>query len=267
MLKRLVFCGECGQPMFCITRKSGRKGDGPLKRRYQCRAQVESRGTCSAHYVPAELAEQRVLQHLELFVNDDLSSWLAERLSERSAECDARQDALDGAKAGLAVLDTRREKLFAKYLELVEAESPQAHYALEPVAKLDAEREAQRQAIGEAQAALSEFTGEPNTDAVLDLYNELHDLVSGKIARARGVAEVNAALHDSLMGVWLGFDGETLTAEVRLRPTGDEDRDDLMAVLFDDLFGGELHPTPELIEHQGAQLRSPFHNAQPPSPS
>ncbi len=269
MLKRLVFCGECGRPMYCITRKSGRKRDGPLKRRYQCSAQMESRETCQAHYVPADLAESRILEHLELFVGD-VEGWIAERLSERSAEHDARQSAVDAAKAALAVLDVRRDKLFAEYQRLVDEGDPLARYALEPVSELDAERDTQERAIGGAEAALAEFTGEADADVVLDFYNGLRDLVTGKIAKAQGAAEINAVLHDHLTGVWLRFDGATLDAQVKVRMVGE--LGDVYAELFEDVFAGRepwiyasqrelLEPEPETINP------SRFCSAQPPAAS
>jgi DNA invertase Pin-like site-specific DNA recombinase len=270
MLKRLVFCGDCGRPMYCITRKSGRNGDGPLKRLYQCSAQVESRGSCQAHYVPADLAESRILEHLKLFVGD-VEGWIAERLSERSAEHEARRSAVDAAKATLAVMDVRRDKLFAEYQRLVDESDPLARYALEPVSELDTERDTQERAIGEAEAALSEFTGEADADAVLDFYNGLRDLVTGKIAKAQGVAEINAVLHDHLTGIWLRFDGATLDAQVKVRMVGQ--LADVTAELFEDVFAGRepwiyayqrelLEPQPETIN-----LGSRFRSVQPPCPS
>jgi hypothetical protein len=46
------------------------------------------------------------------------------------------------------------------------------------------------------------------------------------------VAEINAALHDSLLGVWLGYDGMTLTADIKVRPSGLDDYDVAVAELF-----------------------------------
>ena len=241
MLRRLVFCAECDEPMYSIVRHG--------KRIYHCAAQAQRRGTCSSLKIPADLAERRILEHLYLFV-EDVEGWIAERLSERSGEHEARQQAVDASKAALAVLDAKRAKLFAEYQRLVDEGDPLARYALEPVVKLDQEREGQQRAISEAEAVLSEFdSGSVAADAALDFYNAVVDLVEGRIAQASGVADINAALHDSLTGVWLGFDDKTLMAEVRLRPTGDDDLDTVVAELF-----GVLDPDPAMVEYTRRQL-------------
>jgi site-specific DNA recombinase len=252
MLRRLAFCLDCGRPMYAMTRRSGGKRTGPLFRTYQCQGRCGSRGTCNAPAVPADLAEQRVLEHLDLFVGGDLSGFIAERLAERAGERTALQNALDAEKARLAVLDGQRTKHMDEYHRLVQADDPLARYALEPVAKLDAERERQIEAIGGAEAMLAEWTGEANVDGALDFYNGVRDLVQGRIAKAEGVAEINAALHDSLTGVWLRFDGERLTAEFKLRPTGDPDLD---AVIVE-VFGSELKPMPGMLAEQAQMIAS-----------
>ena len=53
--------------------------------------------------------------------------------------------------------------------------------------------------------------------------------------KAEGIAEINAALRDSLIGVWLAYDGDTLTADIRVRPTGMPEHDALVTELFGSL--------------------------------
>jgi hypothetical protein len=55
---------------------------------------------------------------------------------------------------------------------------------------------------------------------VLDFYNGLREFVTGEIAKAQGVAGINAVLHDHLTGLWPRFHGTTLDAEVKARMTG-----------------------------------------------
>jgi hypothetical protein len=86
-------------------------------------------------------------------------------------------------------------------------------------------------------------TAELSADAVLDWYGRMRDLVTGSMARADGVAEINAALHDSLMGVWMAYDGETLRADVRIRPSGMPECDPAVTELF-----GQLASREELID-------------------
>jgi hypothetical protein len=50
---------------------------------------------------------------------------------------------------------------------------------------------------------LSEFEAPSDVDAVLDDYSQVADVVRGKIAAARGVPEINAALSTIIAGIWL----------------------------------------------------------------
>jgi hypothetical protein len=85
---------------------------------------------------------------------------------------------------------------------------------------------------------------------VLDFYERIVGFVKGRIAECSGIEEINAALHDALTGAWLTYDGKTLTAEVRLRSTGDEDLDEVVQEMF-----GTLESDPEMIEFERCRLR------------
>ena len=95
-----------------------------------------------------------------------------------------------------------RERHFAEYRKMVEADDDLARYALEEVQRIDAEREAQSKVIAQAEAVVSEWTGPPDLDAALDFYRGLTDLVNGKVREARGAKELNDALHEVLAGIW-----------------------------------------------------------------
>jgi DNA invertase Pin-like site-specific DNA recombinase len=249
MLRRLVFCGECGEPMYSLMRHG--------KRIYHCAAQAQRRGTCSSLKVSADIAEERILEHLELFIGD-VGGWIEDQLAEASGEQKARQASVDAAKTQLAVLDRQREKLMAEYERLVAEDDPLARYALEPVAKLDQERQRQEQAITDTEALLSEWTDEPDTDRVLDFYNRVVDLVRGRVAHATGIAEINEALHDALTGVWLRYDGQTLMAEIKLRVIEwDENFVEDFECAAAEVFGPTwkmLPPEPEMIEYRQREL-------------
>ena len=192
MLRRLVWCADCGEVAYSIVHHG--------KRFYRCKASLRYTGTCEAPPIPAELVEEHVLNHLELFLGEDLETWIGERMAERSGERTALQKALDAEKTHCSGLERQRAKLMAEYERLALADDPLARYALEPVARLDADIEAEQQRIGDAEAQLAEWTAKINADGVLDWYTRIRDLVRGRIAKAEGVAEINAALHDSLMG-------------------------------------------------------------------
>ena len=235
VLRRLAFCLVCGRPMYSMTRRTGAKRTGPLYRTYQCRGRCGSRGTCDARPVPADIAEERILAHLSLFVGD-VQTWIGERLADRSSERTARQEALDALKAKLAALDRRREERMSELADIGVSK-----IGLEVIERIDAQRESSREEIADAEAALGEWTGTLSADAILDFYESVVDLVEGRISKANGVVEINAALLDSLAGVWMRFDGETLTAQVQFRPTGDEDLDGIAA----ELLGAQV----EILDH------------------
>jgi hypothetical protein len=258
MLRRLAFCLTCGRPMYAMTRRTGGKRTGPLYRTYQCRGRCGSRGTCDARPVPADIAEERILEHLSLFVGD-VDAWVGERLADRSSEQTARQEALDTLKAKLAVLDRQRDQRMSELADIGVSK-----IGLEVIERIDAQRESLRGDIADAEAALGEWTGVLDSDAITAFYAGIVDLVHGRIAKANGVAEVNAALHDSLTGVWMRFDGDTLHAEIRLRPTGDPDLD----IVAGELFGAEadgLIDTSQLPSTQPISKESTTRKSSTPS--
>ena len=114
---------------------------------------------------------------------------------------------------------------------------------LEVIERIDAERAIRQREIEEAEAVLSEWTAKFSADSALDFYNRIVDVVHGRVAKAQGVADINAVLHDTLLGVWLGFDGRTMTADIKVRPSGLDEYDAAVADLF-----GTLGPWREAIE-------------------
>jgi DNA invertase Pin-like site-specific DNA recombinase len=219
MLRRLAFCGECGQPVYSLVRHG--------KRIYECRTRVRGTGTCDAQAIPADLVEARVLDHLSLFLEDDLDIWIGEQLAQRSDEQVALQSAVDAKRLALLSLEARREQRMAE-LENVGITA----VGLEVIDRIDRDHAALRADIDDGEAVLSEWTARVSADGVLDFYTRLRDLVSGRVARADGVAEINAILHDSLRGIWLAYDGETLSADIRVRPSGDPVCDLAVTELF-----------------------------------
>ena len=220
MLRRLSFCGECGQPVYAIVRHGVRL--------YCCRAQVRNTGTCSSRPISADEVEQRILDHLSLFLADDLETWIRDRIAERTDEQRSLQGVLDAKRQELADLDALREERMAELIE----HGITSPVAFELIERIDRQREVLQREIDDADAVLSEWTGQLSVDGVLDFYDRLVDLVKGRVAKADGIAEINAALHDSLLGVWLTYDGDTLTADIEVRPSGIPEIDAAVAELF-----------------------------------
>jgi len=206
-LHGVLFCAVCGAPMWT------RSDHG---RRYQCRNARRNTGLCTAPPIPATVIEKHVLRHLSTFIGS-VEDWLGERAAQRTVEQQQREAVLDRERAALADLDKQRTRHFAEYDKLVAAGSDVAHLALERVAKFDADRERQQQRIAEAEAVAAEWSGPPDLDAALDFYNGLVDLTQGRVAKAQGALELNAALHDVLAGVWVKLDEGRLHAWFQLR--------------------------------------------------
>jgi DNA invertase Pin-like site-specific DNA recombinase len=239
MLKGVAFC-TCGAPLYS-TRKWLTGGE----RAYVCRERMQATGLCRSRVIPAQMAEQRVLEHLTLFVGD-VDEWIGEQLTERQAAAAARERRVDELLAQLAVLDKQREQRMAELREV--GITP---LGLEVVEGIDRERAFAAMQIDDAKAALAEWDAELDSNAIVAYYAGLVDLVKGRVARAQGVEDVNRALHESLTGIWLSLTNKTLTAQVRLRPTGDDDLD----VVAESLFG-TLRPEPEWLALQSPNPRS-----------
>ena len=219
MLRRLAFCGHegCGEPLYSVVRHG--------KRIYACKAQMRATGTCDARPIPADIAEQQVLDHLSLFVGD-LQGWIGEQLAQRTDERDELEHALEARGRALASLDALRERRMAELTEVgITA------IGLEVIERIDADRDGAATAVEDIEARLGEWTA-PTTDTVLAYYERLIEFIRGKVAKADGTAAINAALHDALVGVWMSYDGADLHAEVRVRPSDIPEYDALVAALY-----------------------------------
>jgi DNA invertase Pin-like site-specific DNA recombinase len=234
MLAGLTFCRACGAPMRVRRYWNG-------TRVYRCRNTLEGIGLCKSRPVRAEVAEQHVLEHLHWFIGS-VEVWLAEKVQERSDEQRRREAAVQRERAALDGLDLKRERLFSEYEALVAEGDRLARLVLERIDRVDRERETQRQAITEAEAVISEWTGGPDTDAALDYYNAIVGVIEGKVSAAKGVKELNAALATVIAGVWVSVEHETLHAEFQLRPLPDDPTgpNALAQILSQDLAGRRM---------------------------
>jgi DNA invertase Pin-like site-specific DNA recombinase len=210
VLRGVAFCRSCGASMF--TRRQA------IGRAYVCRNRRQGTGLCSAPPVPAGLVESHVLRHLDVFVGS-VEGWMGEQVEQRTVEHRAREAALNEERKALAALDRERELHVAEFRRQVAEGRSTAYIASEEVERIDRERDAQQQAITEAEAIIAEWSGPPDVDAALDYYGEIVDLVRGRIARAEGAEALNRALAQVLTGLWIGLDGDELHADFELRIT------------------------------------------------
>jgi hypothetical protein len=231
ILRGLVFCGECGAAMY--ARKDSRS--------YVCRNKRLNTGTCPSCAFKAKLLERHVLDHLDTFVGS-VEEWIEAKAAERGDEQQVRQAELDRQQSTLTALDRTRERHWTQYRQMVADGDRLARYALEEVERIDGARAQQQQAISEAEAVLSEWTGPPDVDAALDYYNQLVDLIDGRVSQAEGAEALNAALADVLAGIWVRRDGDRLHAEFELRVLPDDPTapNGLAQVLSHDLAGRRM---------------------------
>jgi hypothetical protein len=111
---------------------------------------------------------------------------------------------------------------------LDEGEEELADTALREVARIERERDQLAEALANAELHLAEWQ-DPDLDAALDYYKELHDAIAGRIANAKSVRDLNAALVTVLEGVWLHTVdeptlGRVLLAQFMLRGSEDAGR-------------------------------------------
>jgi DNA invertase Pin-like site-specific DNA recombinase len=195
LLKGIAFCGDCRAPRYVGANTKG-------VRFYICRTRGRGTGQCTARAIPAEQVEMHVMNHLRSFVGT-VEDWLRQQASERDRGALTREAQLDRERAELAEIDRKRSLVFADYERMVADGDPLARYALESLAGIDQRRDRQQQQIEAAQAVLAEWTGPADTDAALDYYGRILDVIQGKVSQAQGVRELNAALASVIAGLWM----------------------------------------------------------------
>jgi hypothetical protein len=71
--------------------------------------------------------------------------------------------------------------------------------------------------VAEAEARVAEWTAHPDVDAALDYYAQVYELINGRLAKARGAAEVNAALRELLADLTVDVRGDVIVVRFVLR--------------------------------------------------
>lgn len=126
------------------------------------------------------------------------------------------------------------------YSKLVDEGASTAYIALEEVERIDRERVNHRRQIAEIEATVAEWSGPPDVDAALDFYNELVDLMRGRIAEAEGAGDLRRELQRVLAGLWAEIADGQLKAEFALRVIDEPPEDGLRQVLARELGGRRM---------------------------
>jgi hypothetical protein len=194
LLRRIGFCGHCGQSLYTRRLASGRH--------YICAAVRESRGTCDAAAIPADVAEAQVLARLQTFVGD-VEKWIASRAADADSERELFACAVQDQRAKLAHMERRLERARAQHDRLLDAGDVElGAAALREVTRIETERDEQARSLAQAEQHLSAWET-PDVDAALDYYTELRDAIAGRVQQAQSVRDLNAALRTVLEGIWL----------------------------------------------------------------
>ena len=109
LLQGVATCGHCGESLYTRADRGT----------YACKAVRESRGTCEARPIPAEQAEQLVLDHLGDFVGG-LEEWLAGRARETIHDREKFAKTLEDQRRELRNLDHRAQKAEEQYERLLD---------------------------------------------------------------------------------------------------------------------------------------------------
>ena len=205
VLAGVAFCGHCGERMY--MRRAG------TSRHYRCKHAME--GACNAPSVRADVAEAHVLMHLQTVVGEQLHAWLAERAVEHVAQRDALVAAAGRERARLRVLERTLQRATGQHRRLLDEDPSLADAALRQVATLDADVDAARQAVGDAEARAAEFAVAPDQRAAFDHLSHLSALLGGRLSEAKGGAAINGVLRSAVEGVWLRVEGGVLHADMR----------------------------------------------------
>lgn len=194
LLRRLGFCGHCGQSLYTRRLAAGRT--------YICAAVRESRGTCNAAAIPADVAEAQVLARLQTFVGD-VEQWIADRAADADHERELFARGLQDQRAKLAQLERRLERARAQHDRFLdEGDEALAVAALREVTRIELEGDQHARSLAQAEQHFTEWQA-PDVDAALDYYTELRDAIAGRVQHAQSIRDLNAALRTVLEGVWL----------------------------------------------------------------
>jgi Recombinase/Resolvase, N terminal domain/Recombinase zinc beta ribbon domain len=207
LLRGIANCGRCGAPLY--TRAD--------RRTYVCKAVREGHGTCGAAPIPAEQAEQLVLDHLDGFVGG-VEQWLAELARTNCDERDQFAKSLDQQRRELQKLDLRAERAHHAADRLLDEDDEETAAAM--VRKAEAivrDRDQLAEAIAAGGQRLADWPTAPNVDAALDSYNELRDAVQGRRSGSQTVSDLRARLRATLAEARLDYDGASLFGTFFLR--------------------------------------------------
>src|SRR3954447_2392499 len=136
----------------------------------------------------------------------------------------AQRDRLDAARSRVQKARDKRAQAQRAFQEAKEADDRDAQRIAaadldEAHGEIERAQELQSRALSQiGEAVASEWQGPLDAGAALAYYEQIVAVVDGKVAAAKGVGELNAALSTVIAGIWMEVAGGTLQAEFQLRP-------------------------------------------------
>jgi site-specific DNA recombinase len=157
LLQGISNCGLCGSTLY--TRSD--------RRTYVCKSVRESRGTCDALPIPAETAEQLVLDHLHDFVGD-VEEWLSGQARAAVNERDQFAKSLEAQRAERRKLSVKVEKAREQWERHLGEDDDAADAALRGASRLEGEADHLADVIASMEERLADWPTAPDVDAALD---------------------------------------------------------------------------------------------------
>jgi DNA invertase Pin-like site-specific DNA recombinase len=196
LLRGVAFCSACGAAMYTHQYAS-------VGRAYRCANVIQATGLCDTPAIPAATVEAKALEHLADF-KLDVDAWLRDRAAEMRVERAGLEREAARLRDEVRRIDRRIRGTRRQHEAALDAgEDDLAATALREIARYEDELRGKAAEVREKEAQVEEWTAEPEIDAALDYYNEIQELIAGRLSRARGAVEINAALRSLLDGAWM----------------------------------------------------------------
>jgi hypothetical protein len=209
LLLGIARCFKCGDPLYVKPYAAGPH--------YLCRAVKEGHGTCDAARIPAEVAEQAVLEHLDTFLGKT-EAWLAEQAKQKNDDRARFAELLAGQERELARLLRRVGRAQAAYNAALDGDDDSlVATALRALERAEANHADLADAITEGRQRLANWPA-PDIDDALDFYKRLQEQITGKVQAADDAESLRRALNSVLASAFLDVIDGWLQAHFELRP-------------------------------------------------
>lgn len=195
-LARSASCDAVMRPRTSSYRRI--RKDGTKARSYLCSNAADATGVCQCQPVDAEILDSHIIAELSRFLGN-VEDWRERFIGDYAAERVGLERQADEARADLDHLNRVIAGLEAS-VEGLAADGDQANMAtaLDMVTKRRKDQSRAQRRVAAIERAVSEVPDEPPTDAMLDFYNSLRNIIEGRLDQAGrdSMGRVNDALKE-----------------------------------------------------------------------